>query len=273
MTPGAARHLAVHASAIKDDACGGGLRPADCDGPDMDDKDILEHRIARLEERVEELDAFACSVSHDLRAPLRTIHGYARILEDEHSGELTTAARSCVSRIVHATRDMQRLIDDLLALCRFDVQPASMSPVNARALVDQVLNELIPGKPDRVRVIVGNLANCVGHAGLLRQVWMNLLSNALKFTRERDLAVIEIGSTARNHIVTYFVRDNGAGFDVNRARDLFLPFRRFHDQRQFEGQGIGLSIVRRIVARHGGRLWAKSSPDAGATFYFTLPRT
>jgi light-regulated signal transduction histidine kinase (bacteriophytochrome) len=238
----------------------------------MDDKEILEHRIARLEERVEELDAFACSVSHDLRAPLRAVHGYARILEEDHSGELTAASRSCVSRIVHATRDMQRLIDDLLALCRFDAEPATMSLVNARALVDRVLCELLPERPDRVRLTVRTLGNCVGHAGLLRQVWMNLLSNALKFTRERDRALIEIGSTAANHIVTYFVRDNGAGFDVSRARDLFLPFRRFHDQCRFEGQGVGLSIVRRIVARHGGRLWAESSPDAGATFYFTLPR-
>jgi light-regulated signal transduction histidine kinase (bacteriophytochrome) len=264
----------MHTSAIKNDAYGEGP-PAYTEGRDerdMNDKEILERRIARLEERVEELDAFARSVSHDLRAPLRTVHGYARILEEEHAGELTPTARSCISRIVRATRDMERLIEDLLALSRFDVEPASMSLVNSRALVDQVLDELLPEKSDRVRTTIRNLGNCVGNAGLLRQVWMNLLSNALKFTRERDLAAIEIGSTARNHIITYFVRDNGVGFDASRTRDMFLPFRRFHDSRQFEGQGVGLSIVRRIVARHGGRLWAESSPDEGATFYFTLPR-
>ena len=264
----------MHTSAIMDDACGEGslAHAAGRDEIDMEEKEILARRIARLEERVEELDAFARSVSHDLRAPLRTVHGYACILEEEHAGELTVTARSCVSRIVRATRDMERLIDDLLALSRFDVEPATMSLVNARAVVDQVLNELLPEKPDRVGITMRNLGNCVGNAGLLRQVWMNLLSNALKFTRERDRALIEIGSTARNHVITYFVRDNGAGFDVSHARDLFLPFRRFHDQRQFEGQGIGLSIVRRIVARHGGRLWAESNPGEGATFYFTLPR-
>jgi light-regulated signal transduction histidine kinase (bacteriophytochrome) len=274
MTSPAHRPLALHTSAIMDDAYGEGpqAHAEDSTELDMNDKEILQHRIARLEERVEELDAFACSVAHDLRAPLRTIHGYSRILEEEHTGEMAAAARSCVSRIVRATRDMERVIDDLLALCRFDVQPETMSLVNARALVDQVLNELMSEKSDRIRITIRNLGSCVGSAGLLRQVWMNLLSNALKFTRERDPALIEIGSTARNHIITYFVRDNGAGFDVSRARDLFLPFRRFHDQRQFEGQGVGLSIVRRIIARHGGRLWAESSPGEGATFYFTLPR-
>jgi light-regulated signal transduction histidine kinase (bacteriophytochrome) len=274
MTLTAGRTLALHTSAIMDAAYGEWPQAdaEDCPEPNMRDKEVLEHRIARLEERVEELDAFACSVAHDLRAPLRTVHGYARILEEEHTGEMTAAARGCVSTIVNATRDMQRLIDDLLALCRFDVEPGTMSIVNSPALVDQVLNELLPEKSDRVRISMRNLGNCVGNTGLLRQVWMNLLSNALKFTRERDPALIEIGSTAKNHVITYFVRDNGAGFDVSRARDMFLPFRRFHDQRQFEGQGIGLSIVRRIVARHGGRLWAESSQNEGATFYFTLPR-
>jgi light-regulated signal transduction histidine kinase (bacteriophytochrome) len=265
----------MHTSAIMDDAYG--EEPAahaeDSTGPDMNDEEILEHRIALLEERVEDLDAFACSVAHDLRAPLRAVHGYSRILEEDHIGEMSAGARACVSKIMRATRDMERVIEDLLALCRFDVQPETMSLVDARALVDQALSELIVENSDRVRVTIhSSLGNCVGSAGLLRQAWTNLLSNALKFTRERDPALIEIGSTAKNHIVTYFVRDNGAGFDASRARDMFLPFRRFHDQRRFEGQGVGLSIVRRIVARHGGRLWAEAQPDKGATFYFTLPR-
>jgi light-regulated signal transduction histidine kinase (bacteriophytochrome) len=244
----------------------------DHDAPGMSEKDIMERRIARLEERIEELDAFACSVSHDLRAPLRTVHGYARILEEEHTGELTAAGRACVSRIVRATREMERVIEDLLALSRVDLEPATMAPVNARALVDQVLSELIVEKSDRIRTTVHPLVNCFGHAGLLRQVWMNVVSNALKFAREQDPALIEIGCFASERVVTYFVRDNGAGFDASGARDLFLPFRRFHDQREFEGHGMGLSIVRRIVARHNGRVWAESRPGEGATFYFTLPR-
>jgi light-regulated signal transduction histidine kinase (bacteriophytochrome) len=246
-------------------------RAAGRDKQDMNEKEILERRIARLEERIEELDAFACSVAHDLGAPLRTVHGYASILEEEHAGGMTAAARSCVSTIVSAARDMQRLVEDLLALSRSDSQSVTLSPVTSRDLVSGVLTELIADASGRIRITVGPLADCLGSAGLLRQVWTNLLSNALKFTRERDPALIEIGSTAGNRLVTYFVRDNGAGFDSNRSRDLYLPFRRFHDQAQFEGHGIGLSIVRRIVARHGGRLWAESRPDEGATFYFTLP--
>lgn len=241
--------------------------------PDMSEKDTLLRRIAQLEERIEDLDAFASSVSHDLHAPLRAVISYARILEEDHALELSAGARSCVSKIVRATRDMHHLIDELLALSRFDNHPITMSLVNTRALVQHVVNELVPQGTDRVRLVVGTIGHCLGNPRLLQQVWINLVSNALKFSRERDPALIEIGSTSCEHEITYFVRDNGVGFDSAGALELFMPFRRFHDQLKFEGQGIGLAIARRIVARHGGCIWAESQPGEGAAFYFTLPRS
>jgi light-regulated signal transduction histidine kinase (bacteriophytochrome) len=240
---------------------------------DMSETDLLQKRIDQLEQRIEELDAFASSVSHDLHAPLRTVHSYARILEEDHAAEMTPAARACVERIVRGTRDMGNLIDELLALSRFDSEPVSMSLVNTRALVERVLGELIPEGTDRIRPLVGALGHCLGNPRLLQQVWVNLLSNALKFTRDRDPALIEIGSNAKDDIITYFVRDNGVGFDSINTRDLFMPFRQFHDRRDYEGQGLGLSIARRIVSRHGGRIWAESRRGEGAAFYFTLPRS
>lgn len=247
-------------------------RPRGRDNTDMIEIDILQQRIAQLEERIKELDAFASSVSHDLHTPLRTVRSFARILEQDHAGEMAPAARACVEKIARATRDMGNLIDELLAFCRFDDQPVTMSLVNTRSMVEHVLEELVPQGSDRIRLMVGALGHCLGNSRLIQQIWTNLLSNALKFTRDRDPALIELGSTARDHVITYFVRDNGVGFDSLTARDLFLPFRQFHDQLEYEGQGLGLSLARRIVSRHGGRMWAESRPGEGATFYFTLPR-
>lgn len=235
-------------------------------------EDMLLQRIAQLEDRIEELDAFAFSVSHDLQAPLRTVASYARILEEDHTGEMSEAARACLAKIVRATRDMGYLIDELLALSRSDNHPVTMSLVDMPVLVRHVLDELVPRDTDRIQLVVEALGPCLGNPRLLEQVWANLISNALKFSRERDPAVLEIGSVAREHLITYFVRDNGVGFDSLHANDLFMPFRRYHDQLKYEGQGLGLSIARRIVARHGGSMWAESSPGEGATFYFTLPR-
>ena len=168
---------------------------------------------------------------------------------------------------------MSHLIDELLALSRFDNPPGTMSLVDARALVERVLEDVVPQGTDHIRLVVGELPPCLGNPRLLQQVWANLVSNAIKFSCERDPAVIEIGSVAREPLVTYFVRDNGVGFDSMRAPELFMPFRRYHEPRQYEGQGLGLSIARRIVARHGGRMWAESQPGEGAAFYFTLPRS
>lgn len=232
--------------------------------------DIEDRSVAKLEAEIAELDAFACSVSHDLRAPLRAVLGFARVLEEDHGGEMCADARSCLVKIIRGAQDMGRVIEDLLMLSRTGTQIVAISHVNPRQLVDEALANLSPERTDRVCVSVGELRHCRGNVGLLQQVWTNLLSNAVKFTRERDPAVIEIGSSETDRVVTYFVRDNGAGLDMDRARDLFLPFRRFHDARQYEGHGIGLALVRRIVRRHGGRLWAEALPGKGATFSFTV---
>jgi len=229
-------------------------------------------RISELEAQVAELDAYTAAVAHDLRAPLRSIHGYADILTEDHGRELTGDARACVSKIIAAAHEMGRVIDDLLALSQTGAQPITMSIVNTGEQVRGTLIDLLPYPEARIQLKVGELLNCWGSTGLLRQVWTNLLSNALKFTREREPAVIEIGSSCSgtDGIVTYFVRDNGAGFDAERAKNLFVPFRRYHDARQYEGNGVGLAIAQRIIRRHGGRLWAESRPGKGATFYFSL---
>ena len=275
MTPHAGEPLAVSMPTARGDTHTGRrqTRGKGREKLDMNEKDLLIQRIARLEERIEELDAFTSSVSHDLRAPLRAVASYARILEEDYAEEMSPAAHACVSKIVRASRDMSHLIDELLALSRFDNQPVTTSLVDTRALVELVLDELVPQGTDRIRLLVGALGPCLGNSRLLQQVWVNLVSNALKFSRERNPALIEIGSTTRENLVTYFVRDNGVGFDATRARELFMPFRRFHDQIEYEGHGLGLSIARRIVSRHGGHMWAESRPGEGAAFYFILPRS
>ena len=233
-------------------------------------RNVGKRRIAELEARVGELDAYAGAVTHDLRAPLRAVHGFARALEEDHGAEMSEGARGFVTRIITAAREMERLIDDLLALSRTGVQADAMAQVNQREIVDQVLADLAPARADKIHAKIGWLGGCYGYAGLLRQLWTNLLSNAFKFTRERDPAVIEIGSFETGAGVIYFVRDNGVGFDMDCARDLFLPYRRFHDPREYEGHGIGLATVQRIVSCHGGRAWADARRGEGATFYFTL---
>lgn len=230
-----------------------------------------DRRIAELEAQVAELEAFAGSVAHELRGPLRAINGFASILREEHAQELTGSAHSCVRTIIGAAREMERMIEDLLALSRTGTQPVAMSRVEARTLVKAALSDLLPEPDARVRFTIGELHDCLGHARLLRQVWTNLVSNALKFARERDPAEIEIGSSKTGTIVTYHVRDNGVGLDIDKARDLFMPFQRFHNARRYEGHGMGLAIVRRIIRRHGGRVWAEAHPGEGATFYFSLP--
>jgi light-regulated signal transduction histidine kinase (bacteriophytochrome) len=209
-------------------------------------------------------------IVHELRAPLRALRCYASMLDEEYGAGLAPEARTLLTKVIGAVREMDRMTVDLLALARAGIPDGSMSWVDTSEVVRQVLADLAPQCTGRVSFRFGELCKCLGHAGLLRQVWTNLISNALKFTRERDPALIELGSFPARGVSTWFVRDNGIGFDSRHARDLFVPFRRLHDARQVEGHGLGLAIVRRIVECHGGRLWAESRPGEGATFYFTL---
>jgi PAS domain S-box-containing protein len=231
----------------------------------------VQDRTAELEAANKELEAFAYSVSHDLRAPLRAIDGFSQILLGEYVDALPEKPRHYLQMVCENARQMGRLIDDLLRFSRTSRQPLRVETVAPAALVRQCLEELEPERAGRqVDVQIGELPSCVADASLLKQVWMNLIGNALKFTRGRAPARIEIGGRSEDGETVYCVKDNGAGFDMQYAPKLFAVFQRLHPADQFEGTGIGLALVQRIVHRHGGHAWAEGKIDAGATFYFTL---
>jgi PAS domain S-box-containing protein len=238
--------------------------------------DELEQRVvertAELETANKELEAFSYSVSHDLRAPLRAIDGFSRILSEE----LGPSPSSEVLRYLNVIRDnaqqMGRLIDDLLSFSRLSRQPLRKMTFSPLDLIHQVQTTLSPESEDRsIELVIADLPTCEGDPALLKQVWMNLLSNAFKFTRGRDPAHIEIGALTRPGEVVYFVKDNGTGFDMRYADKLFGVFQRLHYSEEYEGTGVGLAIVQRIVRRHGGHVWAEAEVGRGATFFFALP--
>ena len=228
--------------------------------------------ITELEVANRDLEAFSCSVSHDLRAPLRTITGFCEMYLTEFGDGVPAAGRRLLDRVVDGAARMDRLIEDLLTFARYSRQPLLKGPVKLDAMVRKVVEELQLRESGRaVEWRLGALPECHGDASLLRQVMTNLLSNAFKFTRQRDPAIIEVGCSQAEGEAVVFVRDNGAGFDMRYVDKLFGVFQRLHSAGEFEGTGVGLSIVQRIIQRHGGRIWAQSEPDRGATFSFTLP--
>ncbi|MEN6517913.1 MAG: ATP-binding protein [Methanospirillum sp.] len=225
----------------------------------------------RVEERTAELEAFTYSVSHDLRAPLRAIDGYLGMLMARFGPALSDDAVAYVGRARDGVARAGRFIEGLLALSRLSRQPLALEPVETENLVRAVLGELLPDPGDpRVEVVVGCLPPCRADAEMLRHVYQNLLSNALKFTRTRDPARIEVSASTDGGETVYTVADNGIGFPAEQAVRVFDDFARFHDSRQYEGSGIGLSVVRRVVERHGGRCWADGEVGRGAAFHFTL---
>ena len=236
----------------------------------------LEHRVrdrtAELQSANKELESFSYSVSHDLRAPLRAIDAFSHDLLVDHSAQMAPEGRELLELIVSSGHRMTQIIDDLLRLSRLGRQRLSKQQVNVLQLVRVVLYELRSQQEGRnVEVKLDELPGCAADPALLKHVLMNLLSNAFKFTRPKPNAVVEIGASRQNGGIVYFVRDNGAGFDMAFASNLFGPFQRLHSQNDFEGTGVGLSIVQRIIERHGGRIWAEAEVNKGATFYFTLP--
>jgi light-regulated signal transduction histidine kinase (bacteriophytochrome) len=231
----------------------------------------LTRRLSQLQATNRELEAFAYSVSHDLRAPLRAIEGFSRILVEEYESSLAPDAQRYLQYVRDNAVQMGDLITHLLTFSRVGREPLRKQSVAPAQMVHDVLEELLSGENGRqVEVAVGNLAACQADPALLRQVWANLLSNALKFTRQRELAVIDVGCQNGTDAHVYFVRDNGAGFDMQYADRLFSVFQRLHRMEEFEGTGVGLATVQRIIHRHGGRIWAEAQVDRGATFYFTL---
>jgi signal transduction histidine kinase len=238
-------------------------------------RDELEQRViertAQLEAANKELEAFSYSISHDLRAPLRAIHGFSRILLEEHAPHLAPEAQHYLRSVRDNAQHMGQLIDDLLTFARLSRQPLKRQRVECADLVRQVLEELggeYAGR--RVDIAIGDLPLCQADPALLKQVLVNLCTNALKFTRHREVAVIEIGCREAGGECVYFVKDNGVGFDMQYVGKLFGVFQRLHRANEFDGTGVGLAIVQRIISRHGGRVWAEAAVNQGATFYFTL---
>lgn len=233
----------------------------------------VQERTAELEAVNRELEAFSFSVSHDLRAPLRAIDGFCRILVEDHAARLDADGLRVCGVISRSATDMGRLIDDLLSFSRVGRAAMHASVIDMRRLAESVFGEVTtPEDQARVDFRVGELPPAAADFPLIRQVWANLLSNAVKFSARRDRPHIEVTAETASDEVVYSVRDNGAGFDMRYADKLFGVFQRLHSAREFEGTGVGLAIVQRIVARHGGRVWADSVPDRGATFCFSLPK-
>jgi signal transduction histidine kinase len=207
-----------------------------------------------------------------LRAPLRAINGFSRILADLLVLDGADDARRYLGVIRDNAQQMGRLIDDLLSFSRLSRQALKKSPLSPSELIEQVLATLSSEHEERqIEMNIGDLPVCLGDASLLKQVWMNLLSNALKFTRDCKPARIEIGFEQQPGEIIYFVKDNGTGFDMRYVDKLFGVFQRLHRPEDYEGTGVGLAIVQRIIRRHGGRVWAESELGKGAAFYFSLP--
>jgi PAS domain S-box-containing protein len=233
----------------------------------------VQWRTAQLQEANKELEAFAYSVSHDLRAPLRTIDGFSRILLEDYADEVDEEGKDYLKRVRSASQRMGQLIDDLLDMSRLTRSEMRRERVDLSALVEGFAEELERAQPERrVRLVIEKGLVVEGDKRLLRVAVENLLRNAWKFTREQPRVRIEFGVGEHQDTLAYFVRDNGAGFDMAYADKLFGVFQRLHGSEEFEGVGIGLATVQRIIHRHGGRVWAEGRVGEGATFYFSLPQ-
>ena len=237
--------------------------------------DELEQRViertAQLEAANQELEAFSYSISHDLRSPLRAINGFARILLEEHAPSLVEEAQEYCQLLRDNAQHMGQLIDDLLAFSRLSRQPLTKQTVAPADLVRQVLTDLRAMQRERrLDFRIGALPHCQADPALLKQVFVNLLANAIKFTSRREMAVITVDCREEQGEPVYFVQDNGVGFNMAYVDKLFGVFQRLHPADEYEGTGVGLAIVQRIIHRHGGRVWAEAAVDQGATFSFTL---
>ena len=231
----------------------------------------VEERTAQLLAANKELEAFSYSVSHDLRAPLRAISGFSRILVEDYASRLDEDGRRVCAVISDSARDMGTLIDDLLAFSRMGRAAINMTSVDMTELVKSVFLELTTdASRQHLEFHVDELPFCPADQTLMRHVWINLLANAIKFSSKKTKATIAVQAEQRDGERIYSIRDNGAGFDMHYADKMFGVFQRLHSSKEFEGTGVGLAIVQRIIERHGGRIWAEGEPDRGATFYFTL---
>jgi light-regulated signal transduction histidine kinase (bacteriophytochrome) len=232
----------------------------------------LQRHASELEIAYKEMESFSYSVSHDLRAPLRIIEGMSDIVLKDYHDKLDDEGKNLLQLIRGNTKRMGQLIRAILDLSKAGRQEMSIDEIDMEKTVTLVAGDLKAMAPERnIDVDIGKLPPAHADPTLIHQVLTNLLSNAVKFTKDREVASIEVGGRSEDGENVYYVKDNGAGFDTNYANKLFGVFQRLHSVKEFEGIGIGLSIVQRIIRRHGGRVWAEGKPDEGATFYFTLP--
>jgi PAS domain S-box-containing protein len=230
--------------------------------------------MTELRQRTEELEGFTYSVSHDMRAPVRAIDGFTRILIEEYAGKLDDEGRRLLEIVRHNTEKMGQLIDGLLALSRLGREKVILSEIDMADVAQGVFQEqkAISAEPKPIAFKVQPLPPAYGDKRLITEAFQNLISNAIKFTRNEEAPAIEVGYVDRDGEDVYYVRDNGVGFDMDYAHKLFGTFQRLHAANEFEGSGIGLATVKRIIHRHGGRVWADAKPGGGATFFFSIPR-
>ncbi len=234
---------------------------------------IME-RTSQLEQSIKEMEAFSYSVSHDLRAPLRIINGYTKLLSNEYEGKFDADGKEFMTAIIENTKYMSRLIDDLLNLSRLGREAINKTIVDMNLITQVVIHEL---KMEDNSIVadfkIQDLSPTVCDQRLIRQVWTNLISNAIKYSKKKGTPQIEIGSYEKGNQTVYYIKDNGAGFDMKFAAKLFGVFVRLHDRSEFDGTGVGLALVQRIISKHGGKVWANGKVDEGAVFYFSLPNS
>ncbi|HEY3644040.1 MAG TPA: ATP-binding protein, partial [Gammaproteobacteria bacterium] len=233
----------------------------------------LAGRNAQLELTNRELEGFSYSISHDLRAPLRAIDGFAQLLRTRYASALDAEAMRLLDVVRDSGHRMATLIDDLLAFSRMGRKPLETEPLRMGVLVGDCLAEVLRAVPERPRILIGPLPDCHGDPTLVRQVWVNLIGNAVKYSSHNPGARVEITGRQEARECVYSIMDNGVGFDMQYYHKLFGVFQRLHRPDEFPGTGVGLAIVMRIVTKHGGRLWADAAVGQGATFLFSLPRT
>jgi signal transduction histidine kinase len=239
--------------------------------------DELENQIQllklsndELEYANKELDSFSYSVSHDLRAPLRAINGYSQVLIEDYGHQLDETGKQTIHVIIKNAVKMAALIDDLLTFSRIGKQGLTTVALNMNNMVKLIANEF-KNQTSTVVFVIKALQEAEGDNNMLKQVITNLLSNAIKYSSKKEKAIIEIGSFKKNNMLVYYVKDNGAGFDMKYYNKLFGVFQRLHSDTEFEGTGVGLALVQRIIKKHQGEVWAEAEPEKGATFYFSLP--
>ena len=231
-------------------------------------------RTAQLEAVNKELGSFSYSVSHDLRAPIRAINGYTKILQEDYADKFDSDGVMVLNTIIRNSKKMGELIDDLLAFSKLGRKQVTVSAVDMNELVTLVRDELLFEEGENIPEFdVKILPPAQGDKSLIKQVWINLISNAIKYSRKKDKTTVEIGAYEQDDLIVYYVKDAGAGFDMQYYDKLFGVFQRLHSQEEFDGTGIGLAIVQKIIHRHKGTVWAESELNEGTCFYFSLPKT